>query len=362
MAENKVATPKEIHAYLDKYVIGQDEAKKILSVAVYNHYKRIYYNNTCSGMKIKKSNILLLGSTGCGKTLLCETVAKLLKVPCFIQDTTKITASGYVGTDVEDCIGGLYRTSGENIGQTEIGIVVLDEVDKMAKKSAGPSITRDVSGECVQQSLLKIVDGDKVGIQPAGGRKHPQQELVYINTSNILFIATGAFVGMEDIIKKRTNGRTTIGYTSNNIKQEDNNENILSNIQSEDLIEYGMIPEFVGRFPILTHVNPIDVEAMKRIITEPEDSIVNQYKQLLLMDGITLKFEKDAIELIAETAVKSQTGARGLRNIIETIMLDIMYDAPDMEEKQINITKKFVEEKLGMKVAENKNKKKKKAA
>lgn len=342
-------TPQKIKEYLDQYVIGQEEAKKTLSVAVYNHYKKVIYNksNTDNGITIDKSNIILSGATGSGKTFIIKMLAKMLNVPCYIQDTTKLTASGYVGSDVEDCLVGLLRTCNYNMDAAQIGIVVLDEGDKIAKKEAGQSITRDVSGECVQQSLLKIVEGDIVGVPPSGGRKHPEQPLLYIDTSNILFIVSGAFVGIEDIIKKRISSNHKIGFV-NSSKSNDTN-NLMNYITQQDFKEYGFIPEFVGRFPILTNVEKLTKDDLCKILKYPKNSIISQYTELISIDGIKLQFSDDAIELIAELAIKLETGARALRTIIETIMRDIMYEAPNSKFKTITITKDVVLEKTKIK-------------
>ena len=327
--------PDQIKAYLDKHVIGQDEAKKDLAVAVYNHYKRIAHRGDprCK-VRLDKSNIILLGSTGCGKTLLVKTIAELLDVPCYIQDCTKITASGYVGSDVEDCLAGLLRACNYDMERARRGIVMLDEGDKIARKEAGPSITRDVSGECVQQSLLKIVEGDTVGVPPMGGRKHPEQPLLYIDTTDILFILSGAFVGLEDIISRRTGrgGPGRIGFTRNDA-QEEKGGSLLDDVRPEDLREFGFIPEFIGRFAVMTHVNPLDRDALVRILTEPRNSITAQYRELLREDGIDLDFDRKALEAIADAALEAGTGARGLRIILEKVMRDVMFDAPrDAEE------------------------------
>lgn len=343
-------SPKEIKEYLDLHVIGQDEAKKILSVAVYNHYKKIINNLNNNEIEFDKSNIVMLGETGCGKTLLVKTIAKMLDIPCYIQDCTKITASGYVGSDVEECLVGLLRTCNYNIKAAEMGIVVLDEGDKIAKKEAGVSITRDVSGECVQQSLLKIVEGDLVGVQPEGGRKHPEQPLLYVNTKNILFILSGAFVGLEDIIKNRMTSTSTIGFETlmdNNVDTE-NIEVYNQYASPQDLREFGFIPEFIGRFPIITNVNPLNEEDLVRILEEPKNSIVKQFKEMMKMDNIDLKFEKDALIEIAKLALSLKTGARALRNIMETVMTDIMYDISGNgdKKKKVTITKEMVTERV----------------
>ena len=305
--------PDQIKGILDRHVIGQDEAKKTLAVAVYNHYKRIRHNDeSASKVKIDKSNIILLGGTGCGKTLLVKTIAEALDVPCYIQDCTKLTASGYVGSDVEDCLVGLLRASNYNISKAEMGIVMLDEGDKIAKREAGPSITRDVSGECVQQSLLKIVEGDLVGVPPMGGRKHPEQPLLYVNTKNILFILSGAFVGIEDIIAKRIGkSGSRIGFCT--AEEKYNREGILEEVSAQDLRDFGLIPEFAGRFPIVTHVDSLDEKALERILIEPQNSLISQYCELLREDGIALAFSSKALRAIAREALSMGTGARGLR-------------------------------------------------
>ena len=318
--------PDEIKALLDERVIGQDEAKKTLAVAVYNHYKRILNSGRGSKVKIDKSNVILLGGTGCGKTLLVKTLAEILNVPCYIQDCTKITASGYVGSDVEDCLVGLLRACNYNMDMARMGIVMLDEGDKIAKKEAGVSITRDVSGECVQQSLLKIVEGDNVGVPPMGGRKHPEQPLLYVDTTNILFILSGAFVGLEDIVAKRIGADTRrIGFHTEETRRRGS---CLNEVRPEDLREFGFIPEFIGRFPVITHVDSLDRESLLRILTEPKDSIVSQYRELLRMDGLSLTIDDDALGAIADRAIEMGTGARSLRIILEKVMRDVMFDAP----------------------------------
>lgn len=323
----EIKRPDQIKAWLDQRVVGQDEAKITLSVAVYNHYKRIAHKNDPeSRAKIDKSNIILLGETGCGKTLLAKSIAELLDVPCYIQDTTKLTASGYVGSDVEDCLVGLLRQCNYNVGKAQMGIVVLDEGDKIAKKEAGPSITRDVSGECVQQSLLKIVEGDLVGVPPMGGRKHPEQPLLYIDTTNILFILSGAFVGLEDIVARRTRGGSRrIGFRDAHAGE---GRPGLNEVAPADLKAFGLIPELIGRFPVITHVEPLGREELLRILTEPKDSLIAQYTELFRQDGIELGFDRDALEAIADEALAQGTGARGLRLILERVMRDYMFSAP----------------------------------
>ncbi|MBP5723915.1 MAG: ATP-dependent Clp protease ATP-binding subunit ClpX [Bacteroidales bacterium] len=324
-------SPSEFKEYLDQYVCGQDDAKRILSVAVYNHYKRIIYNNNPNRkFNIDKSNILLLGGTGTGKTLLVKTIAEMLGVPCYIQDCTKITESGYVGSDVEDCLVGLLRACNYDVERAENGIVMLDEGDKIAKKGAGVSLTRDVSGEGVQQSLLKIVEGDLVGVPPAGGRKHPEQPLIYVDTSNILFILSGAFDGIEKIVEDRI-GRGRIGFSSDNVVYDmiHDEDSMNSLVTPQDLKDFGLIPEFVGRFPVIAHTNKLTEDDLISILNTPKNAIIKQFEELLGMDKTELKFEDGALRYIAKIAIELGTGARGLRTIIEDILSDIMYNAPD---------------------------------
>ena len=340
----RLPRPDQIKAHLDQYVIGQDEAKKTLSIAVYNHYKRIIHKNDPERIAdVEKSNIIMLGNTGCGKTFLVKAIAKLLSVPCYIQDCTKLTASGYVGSDVEDCLAGLLRTSNYNMEAAQMGIVVLDEGDKIAKRDAGPSIIRDVSGECVQQSLLKIVEGDLVGVPPMGGRKHPEQPLLYVDTSNILFILTGAFAGIDKIIGKRIGGDARkIGYQQLSQAKEAKKSN-LHMVTPQDIRDFGMIPEFVGRFPVLTWVDPLDGKALASILTEPKNSLMKQYEELLREDGVTLRFTESAVNKVAAFAKELKTGARGLRSIMEAVMRDIMFDAPLIKGLQtIEVTDEMV--------------------
>ena len=327
MTKNTIKRPDQIKAWLDRRVIGQDEAKITLSVAIYNHYKRIAHRDDPErGANIDKSNIILLGETGCGKTLLVKSIAKFLDVPCYIQDTTKLTASGYVGSDVEDCLAGLLRACNYDMEKAKRGIVVLDEGDKIAKRTAGPSITRDVSGECVQQSLLKIVEGDLVGVPPMGGRKHPEQPLLYVDTTDILFILSGAFVGLEGIVARRIgSGQKKIGFRC---VEEERRASSLGDVTPADLRDFGLIPEFIGRFPVITHVNPLKREDLLRILSEPEDSLISQYTELLREDGIELVVGDDAREAVVDEAVSLGTGARGLRLVMEKAMRDVMYSAP----------------------------------
>ena len=338
--------PSKVKAYLDKRVIGQEDAKKTLAVAVYNHMKRSVLRAQDKNASVRKSNIILMGGTGCGKTYLVKCIADYMKVPCYIQDCTKITASGYVGSDVEDCLGGLLRSCNYDLEKAKHGIVVLDEIDKNAVRSAGPSITRDVSGECVQQSLLKIVEGDLVGVAPMGGRKHPEQPLLYLDTSDILFIATGAFVGMEDIVSRRLGvGGGKIGYGRTGAGTDE--VNLLDAVTPQDLRDFGMIPEFVGRFPVISHVEPLGKDALVRILTEPEDALVKEYRQLLEMDGVGLTFEDGALDAVAEQALSMGTGARGLRGIMESFMRDVMFEAPDIKGggREVRITREMVDRK-----------------
>lgn len=337
--------PSKIKAYLDTRVIGQDEAKKTLAVAVYNHMKRSVRRSQDKDTSIRKSNVILLGGTGCGKTFLAQCIADYMNVPCYIQDCTKITASGYVGSDVEDCVGGLLRMCKYDLEKAQHGIVVLDEIDKNASREAGMSITRDVSGECVQQSLLKIVEGDIVGVPPAGGRKHPEQPLIYVDTSDILFIASGAFTGLDAIVSKRLGAGGRIGFDCSNEKLE--GQNLLDSVTPQDLREFGMIPEFVGRFPIISHVETLGRDELVRILREPKGALVNEYKELLEMDGIELSFSDEALNSIADSALELGTGARGLRSVMESFMRDVMFEAPDMSSKKnkcIMITKEIVEQ------------------
>ncbi len=344
----KLPRPDQIKDFLDKYIIGQDEAKKVLSVAVYNHYKRIINNDnlsTTGGDELEKSNIVLLGDTGCGKTYMIKTIAKLLDVPCYIQDCTKITESGYVGSDVEDCLVGLLRACNYNMFKAERGIVILDECDKLAKQEAGPSITRDVGGCGVQQSLLKIVEGDTVGVPPMGGRKHPEQPLLYVNTTNILFIACGAFVGLKEIIEKRLGLGGKIGYCSDGTSQLP--QSPLCYATPHDMREFGMIPEFVGRFPVITSVNPLTEDDLMTILVKPKNSLVNQYTRMLSFDKLKLTIQKEALRTIAHYAVRLGTGARGLRSIMETVMMDTMYSAPALESgSAVLITSDIVKERM----------------
>ena len=321
-------SPQQLKAELDKYVIGQEEAKRTLCVAVTNHYKAIAHNSKNPfDTRIEKSNIILAGHTGSGKTLLVRTIAEILNVPCYIQDCTKITQAGYVGSDVEDCLVGLLRACHYDTKKAEMGIVMLDEGDKMAARHAGPSITRDVSGEGVQQSLLKIIEGDRVGVPPMGGRKHPEQSLIYVDTHNILFILSGAFAGIEDIIKRRlTTDERAIGFDANASKQQLPKDDIFNHLTPQDLRRFGLIPEFVGRFPIITHVNRLEKADLVRILTEPNNAIVRQFQALFAMDKVDLQFTPEALDLIASIAIRNKTGARGLRAVLERVLEEAMFE------------------------------------
>ena len=339
--ELKELTPKELKHFLDNYVIGQDSAKKTLSVAVYNHYKRILkYQQKDDDTEISKSNILLIGPTGSGKTLLAQTIAKFLDVPIAIADATNLTEAGYVGEDVENIITKLLQAADGDAQKAERGIVFIDEIDKIARMGENRSITRDVSGEGVQQALLKIIEGSIINIPPKGGRKHPNQDFIQIDTSNILFICGGAFDGLEEIIKRRIGGNT-LGFGHKKRTKEDD-ENILSLVEPDDLVSYGLIPELIGRLHVITTLERISVEDMIRILTEPKNSLVKQYQSLFALDNVLLTFEESALEAIANKALVRKTGARGLRSILESILLEIMYELPDLNEYEVIITEEVV--------------------
>ena len=337
----KLLKPKQIKAQLDEYVIGQDEAKKVISVAVYNHYKRILYEQQ-DDVDIEKSNIILVGETGTGKTLIARTIAKLLDVPFCIADATVFTEAGYVGEDVESILSRLLQAADYNVERAERGIVFIDEIDKIARKGAdNPSITRDVSGEGVQQSLLKLLEGSLVNVPPQGGRKHPEQKFIEVNTKNILFIGSGAFNSIDKIIAERMN-TNVIGY--NKKKHDIDKKNIMQYISAHDLKTFGLIPELCGRFPVITYMNALDAEALKRILVEPKNALVKQYERLFQLDGITLTFDDESLDYIVGKAVELKLGARGLRSIIEKIMTNAMYEFPSSNTKKISITADYAKQ------------------
>ncbi|MFN4813132.1 MAG: ATP-dependent Clp protease ATP-binding subunit ClpX [Bacteroidota bacterium] len=339
--------PAEIKAHLDTHVIGQDAAKKILSVAVYNHFKRISQNqiNAADEVEIEKSNIVMVGETGTGKTLLARTIAKILNVPFCIADATVLTEAGYVGEDVESILTRLLQSADYDVAAAERGIVFIDEVDKIARKSDNPSITRDVSGEGVQQALLKLLEGSQVNVPPQGGRKHPEQKMISVNTKNILFICGGAFDGIDKKIARRLQTQV-IGYNISTEKQEIDKNNYLQYVSPQDLRSFGLIPELIGRLPVLAFLEPLDRNALRRILTEPKNAIIKQYIKLFELDGIKLNFDKAALEMITDKAIEFKLGARGLRSICETIMTDAMFDAPTSNEKELKITSRYVLDKL----------------
>jgi ATP-dependent Clp protease ATP-binding subunit ClpX len=332
----KILKPSEINALLDEYVIGQEDAKKILSVAVYNHYKRLNVKKQKDDVEIEKSNVMLVGRTGTGKTLLAKTIARMLNVPFCIADATVLTEAGYVGEDVESILSRLLQAADYNVQSAEKGIVFIDEIDKIARKSDNPSITRDVSGEGVQQALLKLLEGSIVNVPPQGGRKHPEQKMIQIDTRNILFVCGGAFDGIEKIIAKRVN-RQTIGFSGAN-EERIESENLLKYINPTDVRSFGLIPELIGRFSVLSYLNPLDAESLKRILTEPKNALTKQYVRLFDMDKVELKFDAAALEFIVEKAIEFELGARGLRSICEAILTDAMFDLPNMTNKTFRVS------------------------
>lgn len=338
--------PKEIKEFLDQYIIGQDDAKRYLSVAVYNHYKRLLQKVDKDDIEIEKSNIIMVGSTGTGKTLLARTIAKLLHVPFTIVDATVLTEAGYVGEDIESLLTRLLQVADYNVAEAERGIVFIDEIDKIARKGDNPSITRDVSGEGVQQGLLKLLEGSIVNVPPQGGRKHPDQKMIPVNTKNILFICGGAFDGIERKIAQRLNTHV-VGYSAAKDVVKIDRGNLMQYIAPQDLKSFGLIPEIIGRLPILTYLNPLDRTALRNILTEPKNSIIKQYVKLFEMDGVKLEFQPEVFEYIVDKAIEYKLGARGLRSIVETIMMDVMFEIPSQKAKKYEVTLDFAKQQMG---------------